>query len=178
VDEGLAKNAKVAGYSMAGKTGTAQKQPRTDEKYVISFLGYASAENPKFVIYVVLDEPEVEGYSGSSQPVLWLTKSIMNDLLPYMNVFKDSEIAAAEQGSSTSDAEEYDEAPLPSNMSNTLGTSNPDAAGSTNTTLATQAATQAATQSSTQSSTQSATQSSTQSATQSSTQSATKAATR
>jgi stage V sporulation protein D (sporulation-specific penicillin-binding protein) len=174
VDEGLAKNAKVAGYSMAGKTGTAQKQPRTDEKYVISFLGYASAEDPKFVIYVVLDEPEVEGYSGSSQPVLWLTKSIMNDLLPYMNVFKDSEIAAAEQGSSTSDAEEYDEAPLPSNMSNTLGTSNPDAAGSTNTTLATQAATQAATQSSTQAATQSATQSTTQSATQS----ATKAATR
>lgn len=88
VDDGLAKKAAVKGYSVGGKTGTAQKQPREDEKYVISFLGCAPAEDPQFVLYIVIDEPEVEGYNGSSQPVLWLTKDIMSDLLPYLNVFK------------------------------------------------------------------------------------------
>lgn len=118
VDEGLAKNAKVAGYSMAGKTGTAQKLPREDEKYVISFLGYAPAEDPQFVIYVVIDEPQVEDYNGSSQPVLWLTKDIMTDLLPYMNVFKDADLAAYEAGqdNSMNPVEAYEEAPLSSDM--------------------------------------------------------------
>ena len=121
VDTGLAKNAKVAGYSMAGKTGTAQKLPRADNKYVISFLGYAPAEDPKFVVYVIIDEPEVEGYNGSSQPVLWLTKNIMTDLLPYMNVFKDTDLANEESklDNSNNPVEKYDEAPLPSDMDGT-----------------------------------------------------------
>lgn len=115
VDEGLAKNAKVAGYSMAGKTGTAQKLPREDEKYVISFMGYASAEDPKFLLYVVIDEPEIEGYNGSSQPVLWLAKSIMTDLLPYMNIFKDTDLSSSDPGSNNP-VEAYEEPPIPSGM--------------------------------------------------------------
>ena len=125
VDTGLAKNAKVAGYSMAGKTGTAQKLPRSEQKYVISFLGYAPAEDPQFVVYVIIDEPKVEGYNGSSQPVLWLTKDIMTDLLPYMNVFKDTDLATAESGEDNSNnpAEGYSngEAALPDGMDTIAG---------------------------------------------------------
>ena len=143
VDTGLAKNAKVAGYSMAGKTGTAQKLPRADNKYVISFLGYAPAEDPKFVVYVIIDEPEVEGYNGSSQPVLWLTKNIMTDLLPYMNVFKDTDLANEESklDNSNNPVEKYDEAPLPSDMD---GTAKPTQAAtqSSNSQKPTQTATQ------------------------------------
>ena len=182
VDTGLAKNAKVAGYSMAGKTGTAQKLPRADNKYVISFLGYAPAEDPKFVVYVIIDEPEVEGYNGSSQPVLWLTKDIMTDLLPYMNVFKDTDLANEESklDNSNNPVEKYDEAPLPSDMDGTTNPTQTATRGSS-----TQKPTQAATQSgNAQKPTQAATQSSnsqkpTQAATQSSnTQNQTQAATK
>lgn len=182
VDTGLAKNAKVAGYSMAGKTGTAQKLPRADNKYVISFLGYAPAEDPKFVVYVIIDEPEVEGYNGSSQPVLWLTKDIMTDLLPYMNVFKDTDLANEESklDNSNNPVEKYDEAPLPSDMDGTTNPTQTATRGSS-----TQKPTQAATQSgNAQKPTQAATQSSnsqkpTQTATQSgNTQNQTQAATK
>ena len=52
VEEGTAKKAGVTGYSVAGKTGTAQKGDRKDNKWIISFIGHAPAENPKFAIYV------------------------------------------------------------------------------------------------------------------------------
>ena len=111
VDEGLAKKAKVTGYSIAGKTGTAQKLPREDDKYIISFLGFAPAEDPKFVIYVIIDEPDLSaGANGSSAPVLTLTNQILTDLLPYMNVYKDSEEQAVD--TSTAAVESYQVAPL------------------------------------------------------------------
>lgn len=91
VEEGTAKKAGVTGYSVAGKTGTAQKGDRKDNKWIISFIGHASAENPKFAIYVVIDEPYgTTGTSGSSADVLTLTHNILEKLLPYMNVYKDA----------------------------------------------------------------------------------------
>lgn len=100
VDEGLAKKAKVQGYSIAGKTGTAQKRPIEDKKYVISFMGFAPAENPKFLIYVVIDEPNTPNEVGSSGPVLRLSNEILTDLLPYMNVFKDTDEPAQDSSNS------------------------------------------------------------------------------
>lgn len=91
VEEGTAKKAGVTGYSVAGKTGTAQKGDRKDNKWIISFIGHAPAENPKFAIYVVIDEPYgTTGTSGSSADVLTLTHNILEKLLPYMNVYKDA----------------------------------------------------------------------------------------
>lgn len=91
VEEGTAKKAGVTGYSVAGKTGTAQKGDRKDNKWIISFIGHAPAENPKFAIYVVIDEPYgTTGTSGSSADVLTLTYNILEKLLPYMNVYKDA----------------------------------------------------------------------------------------
>ena len=91
VEEGTAKKSGVTGYSVAGKTGTAQKGDRKDNKWIISFIGHAPAENPKFAIYVVIDEPYgTTGTSGSSADVLTLTHNILEKLLPYMNVYKDA----------------------------------------------------------------------------------------
>jgi len=91
VEEGTAKKAGVTGYSVAGKTGTAQKGDRKDNKWIISFIGHAPAENPKFAIYVVIDEPYgTTGTSGSSADVLTLTHNVLEKLLPYMNVYKDA----------------------------------------------------------------------------------------
>lgn len=90
VTDGLAKRADVTGYAISGKTGTAQKLPRADKKWIISFLGCAPSDDPQIVIYVVIDEPDgTNGTEGSSTDALELTHSILEDLLPYMNIFKD-----------------------------------------------------------------------------------------
>ena len=54
------KAAQVAGYKIGGKTGTAEKLPRGNGKYLVSFIGFAPVDDPALVIYVVVDEPNVE----------------------------------------------------------------------------------------------------------------------
>lgn len=90
VSEGTGNAAKVAGYSMGGKTGTAQKIPRSDGKYLVSFIGYVPQEDPQMVIYVVIDEPNVEDQAHSSfaQNV---AREILEEILPYMNIYPDEE---------------------------------------------------------------------------------------
>lgn len=91
VESGTAKKVSVTGYSIAGKTGTAQKSPRSENKWLISFIGHAPADNPKFAIYVIIDEPDgTNGTSGSSADVLTLSHDILEKLLPYMSVYKDA----------------------------------------------------------------------------------------
>ena len=67
VDGGGGKRAMVAGYRIAGKTGTAQKYENNaiaDGKYVASFIGYAPADNPEFTVLVIADEPQGAYYGG------------------------------------------------------------------------------------------------------------------
>lgn len=91
VESGTAKKVAVTGYSVAGKTGTAQKSPRSENKWLISFIGHAPADNPKFAIYVIIDEPDgTTGTSGNSADVLQLSHDILEKLLPYMSVYKDA----------------------------------------------------------------------------------------
>lgn len=91
VESGTAKKVAVTGYSVAGKTGTAQKSPRGENKWLISFIGHAPADNPKFAIYVIIDEPDgTTGTSGNSADVLQLSHDILEKLLPYMSVYKDA----------------------------------------------------------------------------------------
>lgn len=91
VESGTAKKVAVTGYSVAGKSGTAQKSPRSENKWLISFIGHAPADNPKFAIYVIIDEPDgTTGTSGNSADVLQLSHDILEKLLPYMSVYKDA----------------------------------------------------------------------------------------
>uniref|UniRef100_UPI003FEE8657 peptidoglycan D,D-transpeptidase FtsI family protein n=1 Tax=Lachnospira sp. TaxID=2049031 RepID=UPI003FEE8657 len=90
VDEGLARKSGVAGYAIGGKTGTAQKQPREDKKWVVSYIGCAPTDDPQLVLYTVIDEPfETNGTSGSSLDALNLSRSIYEEALPYLNIYKD-----------------------------------------------------------------------------------------
>lgn len=109
VTEGTAKKVAVEGYSIGGKTGTAEKWALDEEgknlgyrsldKYVISFLGFAPVDEPQFVIYVLIDEPDVEaGLIGSAAPACYLAHDILVDIMPYMNVFPDY----TEEGGDTS----------------------------------------------------------------------------
>ena len=60
VEQGTSMTSKVQGYSSGGKTGTAEKFPRGNGKYVVSFIGFAPVDDPQVLIYVVIDEPNVE----------------------------------------------------------------------------------------------------------------------
>lgn len=96
VEKGSGNIAKVPGYSMGGKTGTAEKQPRKDKNYLVSFIGYVPQENPQLVIYAVIDTPnqstegEAQAHSTFAQN---LAREILEEILPYMNIYKDEEIA-------------------------------------------------------------------------------------
>ena len=88
VQQGTSMKSKVQGYSSGGKTGTAEKFPRGNGKYVVSFIGFAPVEDPKVLIYVVIDEPDVEDQASSSYPQ-FVAQAILSELLPYMNVQPD-----------------------------------------------------------------------------------------
>jgi len=95
VNNGTAKSAKVSGYTMGGKTGTAEKLPRGNHKYLVSFIGFAPATNPEVLIYVVIDEPNVDNQAQSSLATN-LAKEILTEVLPYMDIFPDEDKEGAE----------------------------------------------------------------------------------
>ncbi len=94
VTSGTAKTAKVDGYSMGGKTGTAEKLPRGQNNYLVSFLGFAPYENPELVIYCIVDEPNTadQPHSYYAQNIV---REILEEVLPYMNIYQDEELTGA-----------------------------------------------------------------------------------
>ncbi|MDO4620765.1 MAG: penicillin-binding transpeptidase domain-containing protein [Lachnospiraceae bacterium] len=88
VDSGTSQYAKVDGYSMGGKTGTSQKVPRGNGKYLDSFIGFAPYDNPQVVIYVVVDEPNVAEQADNRYPQ-WIARDILRDVLPYLGIYPD-----------------------------------------------------------------------------------------
>ena len=87
VEEGTGKKAIVEGYEIGGKTGTAEKIPRGNGKYILSFIGFAPVSDPQVVIYCVVNEPGVADQASSGAGTLLFNK-IAEDLLPYMNVYR------------------------------------------------------------------------------------------
>ena len=92
VEAGTATPAKVAGYLIGGKTGTAQKRPRTEKKYIVSFVGFAPADNPQVMTYVVIDEIHDPEIAGSSSSATRMTSEIMNEILPYLGMYPEGDI--------------------------------------------------------------------------------------
>lgn len=77
----------IDGYTIGGKTGTAEKLPRGNGKYLLSFICAVPIESPQLVLYVTVDEPNVEDPSHSGMGAI-LSKGILEELLPYMNIFQ------------------------------------------------------------------------------------------
>ena len=95
VTNGSAKTAKVDGYSMGGKTGTAQMYDdethlRKKGAYLVSFMGFVPYDDPQLVIYTVINQPNVEDEAHSSYAQN-ITREILKEVLPYMNVYPDEE---------------------------------------------------------------------------------------
>ena len=90
VSTGTAGVAKVDGYSLGGKTGTAEKLPRDNGNYLVSFLGFAPYENPELVIYCIVDEPNSESQPHSTYAQN-IVREILEEIYPYMNIYPDEE---------------------------------------------------------------------------------------
>ncbi|MGI6020021.1 MAG: peptidoglycan D,D-transpeptidase FtsI family protein [Lachnospiraceae bacterium] len=107
VDEGTALYSKVNGYSSGGKTGTAQKIPRGNGKYLVSFIGFWPYEQPELVCYVVIDEPNTSNQANSAYAQV-LARDIMSEVLPYMNIYPDEPLRTDYQAVSINDVKEMD----------------------------------------------------------------------
>ncbi len=84
VSEGSGKNAAIEGRTVGGKTATSQTLPRSENRYISSFLGFTPAEDPKILGIVVIYDPQGVYYGGTiAAPVL---KDIYENILPYMGI--------------------------------------------------------------------------------------------
>lgn len=87
VSEGTGKNGAVEGYSIGGKTATSQTLPRSEKKYIASFLGFAPADDPQIIGLVVIYNPQGIYYGGTiAAPVM---QEIFSDVLPYLGLEKE-----------------------------------------------------------------------------------------
>lgn len=83
VSEGGGKNAKIEGYAIGGKTATSQTLPRSEHRYISSFLGFAPADDPKVLVIAIIDNPQGTYYGGMiAAPVV---KEILENILPYLD---------------------------------------------------------------------------------------------
>ena len=83
VSEGGGKNAKIEGYSIGGKTATSQTLPRSANRYISSFLGFAPADDPKVLVLALINNPQGTYYGGLiAAPVV---REIMENILPYLD---------------------------------------------------------------------------------------------
>ncbi len=87
VESGSGKAGKVEGYAIGGKTGTAEKHPRNQGKNLVSFISYAPQDNPEIMVYVAIDEPNVDNQANSGLAVR-LSQKIMKEAFPYLNITK------------------------------------------------------------------------------------------
>ena len=95
VDNGTGKTARPAGYSIGGKTGTAEMGKRNKHDYVVSFMGYAPADNPQIAVYVVVDRPNV-GSQDDAKHATRIVRSVLTEVLPYLNIFMTEELSEKE----------------------------------------------------------------------------------
>lgn len=87
---GTGKTANVENYEIGAKTGTAEKLPREEHNHLLSYMGYAPADNPEVLVYVVIDQPNAEKQDNSLL-VTGLSKNIMTELFPYLEITPISE---------------------------------------------------------------------------------------
>ncbi|MDE7334161.1 MAG: cell division protein FtsI [Lachnospiraceae bacterium] len=95
---GTGHTARPAGYMIGGKTGTAETLPRGNREYVVSFMGYAPADNPQIAIYVVVDRPNVPGsVMDDAKFATRIVRSILTEVLPYKGIFMTEELSDKER---------------------------------------------------------------------------------
>ena len=100
VRDGTGHTARPAGYMIGGKTGTAETidentHLRSETEHVVSFIGFAPADDPQIAIYVVVDRPNVS-HQGDAKYATGIVRSILTEALPYLNIFMTEELSEEE----------------------------------------------------------------------------------
>lgn len=95
-ENGTGKTARPAGYMIGGKTGTAETLPRGNNEYVVSFMGYAPADEPQIAIYVVVDRPNVQ-YQDTARFATIIVRNILTEVLPYLGIPMTEELTDEER---------------------------------------------------------------------------------
>lgn len=95
-EKGTGHTARPAGYLIGGKTGTAETVPRGNKEYVVSFMGYAPADNPQIAIYVVVDRPNAARQDDAKYATR-IVRSILTEVLPYLDIFMTEPLSEKEQ---------------------------------------------------------------------------------
>ena len=90
-ENGTGHTARPAGYMIGGKTGTAETLPRRNNEYVVSFMGYAPADDPQIAIYVVVDRPNVF-VQDDAKYATRIVRKILTEALPILNIFMTEEL--------------------------------------------------------------------------------------
>ena len=75
------------GYDIGGKTGTSETLPRGNGNYVVSFIGYAPADDPQIIVYAVIDRPNVPRQDIATEYACWMARAVLQETLPYLNIF-------------------------------------------------------------------------------------------
>ncbi len=96
VTEGTGTTARPAGYAIGGKTGTAETLPRNNDEYVVSFMGYAPANDPQIAIYVVVDRAN-EQDQDDAKYATGIVRNILTEALPCLGIFMTEEVTEEEQ---------------------------------------------------------------------------------
>ena len=95
-ENGTGHTARPAGYLIGGKTGTAETQPRGNNEYVVSFMGYAPADDPEIAIYVVVDRPNAQ-IQDDAKYATRIVRSILTEVLPYLDIFMTEPLSEEEE---------------------------------------------------------------------------------
>lgn len=95
VENGTGKTARPAGYAIGGKTGTAEMGSRDKQDYVVSFMGFAPADDPQIAVYVVIDRPNAASQDDAKHATR-IVRNILTETLPYLNIFMTEELSEKE----------------------------------------------------------------------------------
>ena len=97
VEEGTGTYARPYGYRIGGKTGTAEHSGAGKIDYVISFMGFAPADDPQIAIYVVIDRPNTATQDNATRSACKLCRAILTDILPYLNIYMTEDLTEEER---------------------------------------------------------------------------------
>ncbi len=94
-DRRTGRTARPAGYAIGGKTGTAETIPRKNGEYVVSFMGFAPADDPQIAIYVVVDRANAAA-QDDAKFATGIVRNVLTEVLPYLNIFMTEELSEKE----------------------------------------------------------------------------------
>ena len=109
VESGTGTKAQIEGYTIGGKTGTAEKIPRNKKDYYISFIGFTPVDNPQLLIYVTIDEPHVS-FQANAGLAVELEKSCMEEIVDVLGIKPEKATANTDNAADTDSTTDADDA--------------------------------------------------------------------